>query len=94
MAQMRDFFIRGLEIVINVVVVLMAVVIVLAAGTATFAPAQAASQLGGMSGPLAGIGILVAGFLYLIFVAGFMYLGLGIYQNTKKTAELLAQRQL
>lgn len=91
---MRDFFIRALEVVINVVVVLTAILIVVAAGAAMFAPAQAASQLGGMSGPLAGIAILVAGFIYLIFVAGFMYLGLGIYQNTKKTAELLAQREL
>jgi hypothetical protein len=44
------------------------------------------SQMGG-GGPLMGLFVLIAGAVYLVLVGGFMYLGLGIYQNTKRTAE-------
>jgi len=89
---MRDFFISSLEIVINVIVVIAAIGIVVAAGAATVG--AGGEQMGGMNGPLAGLMILVGGGIYLIMVAGFMYLGLGIYQNTKRTAELLAAQQV
>lgn len=86
---MRDFFIRGLEIILNIVVVIMLVGVV---GLAGFTAFSGSPVIQGMSGPLAGLIILVAGIIYVVFVAGFMYLGLGVYQNTKRTAELLANR--
>jgi len=92
---MRDFFIRGLEMVINVIVVLFAIVIVLAAGATAFGAGSGMTGPGGMpiaGGPIAGLMILVGGFIYLLLVGGFMYLGLGIYQNTKRTAEALERQ--
>jgi hypothetical protein len=44
---------------------------------------------GGMSGPTAGISILIGGALYVIFVGGLLYMGIGIYHNTKRSAEAL-----
>ncbi len=84
---MRDFFILWMERIINVVVVIGAVVVLIAAVTAMF---------NAQGGFLAGIGILVGGALYLILMAGMIYLGLGIYANTRRTAdavEELARRQ-
>lgn len=84
---MRDFFILWMERIINVVVVIGAVVVLIAAVTSMF------SAQGGF---LAGIGVLVGGSLYLILMAGMIYLGLGIYANTRRTAEAveeLARRQ-
>lgn len=84
---MRDFFILWMERIINVVVVIGAVVVLIAAVSAMF------SAQGGF---LAGIGVLVGGALYLILMAGMIYLGLGIYANTRRTAEAveeLARRQ-
>ena len=89
---MRDFFIKSLEIVINVVVVIAAIGIVIAAGAAMLGGGAAQAQFG-MSGVFAGLLILLGGFVYLILMAGFMYLGLGIYQNTKRTADALAAQQ-
>ena len=43
----------------------------------------------GPAGPLAGVGILIGGALYVIFVGGFMFMGIGIYQNTKRSADAL-----
>lgn len=90
---MRDFFIRALEIVINVIVVLMVIGILLAAvaamtGMGGFMYATAGIPGGGV---VAGLGILIFGGLYLILVAGFLYLGLGIYQNTRRTAAALEE---
>ena len=88
---MRDLFIGLLEKVIHVIVVLAALGIAIAAIAALF---NAGGQMGIPGGGiLAALGILVFGGLYLIMFAGFMYLGLGIYQNTKRTAELLEQRR-
>ena len=84
---MRDFFILWMERIINVVVVIGAVVVLIAAVTVMF---------NAQGGFLAGIGILVGGALYLILMAGMIYLGLGIYANTRRTAdavEELARRQ-
>ena len=43
---------------------------------------------------LPGLLILVGGAVYTILTGGMLYLFLGIYQNTKKTAEALQQRGL
>ena len=87
---MRDFFITSLEKVINVIVVLGAVAVLVAAGAAligggpTMGPGGNTMPGGGV---LAALAILVAGGIYIVLVGGFMYLGLGIYQNTRRTAE-------
>lgn len=56
-----------------------------------------AASTGGLSGPTgapfggtaAAVLVLVFGLLYLSFIAGFMYLGVGIYDNTRRSAEAL-----
>ncbi|MBM1310612.1 hypothetical protein JQT66_10570 [Sulfitobacter mediterraneus] len=90
---MRDFFIKSLEVVINVIVVIAAIGIIVAAGIA-FANGDAAAVQYGVGGVAAGLMILIGGGIYLTIMAGFMYLGIGIYQNTKRTAELLEQRAM
>lgn len=83
---MRDFFINSLEILVGVFVVLLSLAVVAFAGMAAFGGGMGP---GGASGPLAGVGILIGGALYVIFIGGFMYMGIGIYQNTKRSAEAL-----
>ncbi len=84
---MRDFFIQWFEALVHVLVVLMLVAVVALAGVAAFGVTPV---IEGMSGPVAGLVVLIFGLLGVVFVAGLAYLGLGIYQNTKRTAELLA----
>lgn len=46
-------------------------------------------------GFLRGLGILIGGAIYLMLIGGMAYLGLGIYHNTRRTAdavEALARR--
>ena len=93
---MRDFFINSLEILVGVIVVLLSLAILGAAAAAAFGGAMGMGMgggmgmgTGGMSGPVAGVGILIGGALYVIFVGGFLYMGIGIYQNTKRSAEAL-----
>ncbi|MEO8242035.1 MAG: hypothetical protein ABI832_06950 [bacterium] len=81
---MRDFFINSLEILVSVIVVLLGIAVLGAAAAAAFGGGMGP---GGMSGPLAALGILIGGALYVIFIGGFMYMGIGIYQNTKRTAD-------
>ena len=83
---MRDFFINSLEILVNVIVVLMSLGVLVGAGAAAFGGGMGP---GGMSGPLGALVILIGGGLYVILVGGFMYMGIGIYQNTKRSAEAL-----
>ena len=86
---MRDFFINLLEKLINVFVVIALIGVVGGAVAASMAPQQ------GVPGIVVALGVLIAGFLYVVLMAGFMYLGLGIYQNTRRTAaamEELARR--
>ena len=84
---MRDFFINSLEILVSVFVVILALGVLVAAGAAAFGGGNMGP--GGMSGPLAGVAILVGGALYVILVGGLLYMGIGIYQNTKRSAEAL-----
>ena len=93
---MRDFFINSLEILVGVIVVLLSLAILGAAAAAAFGGAMGTGMgggmgmgTGGMSGPVAAVGILIGGALYVIFVGGFLYMGIGIYQNTKRSAEAL-----
>ncbi|MCB1359803.1 MAG: hypothetical protein H6899_07425 [Rhodobacter sp.] len=80
---MRDFFINLLEKVIHVIVVIAMIGVVVAAIAAILNPQP------GMPGALVALGILIGGALYVVMMAGFMYLGLGIYQNTRRTAEAM-----
>lgn len=91
---MRDFFIGSLNILIGIFLVLLTL------GVIGFA---AAAFMGGMTTPdgqqvggaLMGVGILVGGLIYVMFIGGFMYLGLGIYHNTKRMADAMdAQRSI
>ncbi|PWE26757.1 hypothetical protein [Pararhodobacter marinus] len=84
---MRDFFINMLEKLINVLVVILLLGVLVAAGAMFMLPPQS-----GVPSALVAVGVLIGGLLYVTLIAGFMYLGLGIYQNTKRTADLLAQR--
>jgi hypothetical protein len=89
--KMRDFFINSFEILVGVIVVLLSIGVVIAAVAVAFGAGGSEMQ----GGPLAGLAILIGGAIYVIFLGGLMYMGLGIYQNTKRTAaavEKLAAR--
>jgi uncharacterized membrane protein len=86
---MRHFFIKSLDLLIGLFVILGILAVLLAA---------MAAGTGGMTGlngvPVGGGGgaaivILVVGLLYIAFIAGFLYLGVGIYHNTKRTADAI-----
>ncbi|MDR5650994.1 hypothetical protein [Ruixingdingia sedimenti] len=77
---MRDFFIRSFELIVGVVIVVAALGVLIGGLMTMFAP---------QGGFLQGIAIWVAGAIYVLFLGGAMYLGLGIYQNTRRTAEAL-----
>jgi len=83
---MRDFFINSLEKIVNVIVVLLIAATIVGTIVTWASPAHT----GG--GFLPGLFILVGGIIYTILVGGMLYLFLGIYQNTKKTAEALLAR--
>ena len=76
---MRDFFINSLEMLINILVVLMVIGVLIMAVVV-----MAEGRNGGF---FAGIGVLIGGAIYVILTGGMLYLFLGIYQNTKRTAE-------
>ena len=75
---MRDFFIRSMEQIINVVLVIGAILVVLGAISTMFHP---------MGGFLSGLMVLCGGAIYLLLMGGMIYMGLGIYHNTRRTAE-------
>jgi len=79
---MRDFFINSFEKLVAVIVVLMCIGVIVVAISAAF-------QAGGMLGILSFLGILIGGAIYVILMGGFMYLGLGIYHNTKRMADAM-----
>jgi hypothetical protein len=90
---MRDFFIRGFEAILSIVLIIAAIGIVAVAGLAAFGNATAIEGLPtGASGPVAGLVILVVGFIGLLVYGGLLYLGLGIYHNTRRTADALEMR--
>lgn len=88
---MRDFFINSLEKVVNVIVVLLGLAVLIGAAAATFGQGHMGPNGMGMGGggPLAGLMVLIGGGLYIIVVGGFLYMGIGIYQNTRRSAEAL-----
>ena len=84
---MRHFFIKSLDVLIGLFVVLGVVLVVLAAINIGTQEARAPNGMGVPGGPAMGIGVLILGLLNVVFVAGFLYLGIGIYDNTRRTAE-------
>ncbi|KAA9010570.1 hypothetical protein [Histidinibacterium aquaticum] len=94
---MRDFFINLFERLVDVIVILMMLAVV--AGTVMTAigsPAAMAPGMGPMGqfggGPGAALLVFIVGMLYVIFFSGLLYLGLGIYQNTRRMAEAMDHR--
>lgn len=79
---MRDFFINAFEKLVGVIVILMIIGIVVAA------IAAGTQRDVGLAGA---IGILIGGGIYVIVMGGLMYLGLGIYNNTRRSAEALEE---
>lgn len=92
---MRDSFIGILDKLISLFVVLLLLLgVVVAANTTGMSggsPGPNGVPLGGDS-PIAGVFVLIGGLLYVSFMASFMYLGLGIYHNTRHTAEALENK--
>lgn len=94
---MQAFFIGAFEKLVAVIVVLLGIGVLVAAilvmsGAGTMGPGGRA--MGG--GLLPGLIVLVAGAVYVLLVGGALYLILGIYHNTRRSAEALerlAQRQ-
>jgi len=83
---MREFFIGSFEKLVGVIVVLLAVGTVIGA---------LATMFSGQSGSFfAAIAVLIGGALYTIMVGGMLYLALGIYGNTKRTAEAVEKLSL
>lgn len=82
---MRDFFIGALDKVVAIFVVLLALLVIVGAFAALFGAAGS----DGPSGIVGFFAILVGGGLYTILMGGLLYLGLGIYYNTKRQADAL-----
>ena len=85
---MRDFFINSFEKLVGIIVILMAIGVVLFAGAAL----MGAGGQGGPGGIFGALIVLVVGAVYIIFIGGAMYLGLGIYQNTKRMADAMERQ--
>lgn len=82
---MRDFFIRSLEKLIGVIIVLMSIGVII--GFLGISFGGGSGPYGQPGGILAGLIFLIVGGIYVILMGGFMYLGVGIYQNTLRTAK-------
>ncbi len=80
---MREFFIDWAEKLIAVFVVLGVIAVVLSGLAAMFS--------GMPGGFFQGLAILVGGSIYLIIMAGVMYIAFGIYRNTQETNRLLGE---
>ncbi|MCD9148174.1 hypothetical protein [Pseudophaeobacter flagellatus] len=81
---MRDTFIGLFEKLVGVFVILLCVGVLVGTVAAFLAPAP-------NGGLLPALGILVVGSIYAIFMGGMMYLFLGVYHNTKRTAEAIEE---
>lgn len=82
---MRDLFIGLFEKLVGVFVILMCLGVLVGTVGAFLAP----GPNGG--GPLAALAILIGGSIYAILMGGMMYLFLGVYHNTKRTAEAIEE---
>jgi len=73
---MREFFIQSLGQIVGLLIILMGVAVIVGGFGAIF-----------QGNFLGGLGILVGGSVYVVVMGGFLYLALGVYDNTKRTAE-------
>jgi len=73
---MREFFIESFEKLIGVIVIVMAAVVVIGGLVTMFSQSF-----------IGGIVTIIVGGLYVIMMGGMLYLALGVYHNTKRTAE-------
>lgn len=83
---MREFFITWFERIVGLLIIAVSLGF-LVAGFGTMA-----GLTGQPGGVFAGIMILIAGAIYVVLMGGVLYLGLGIYQNTKRMADALERR--
>lgn len=83
---MRDFFISSLEKLIGVIIVLMIIGVVIGFFGIAFG-----GGYGKTGGFFAGLVFLIVGAVNVVLLGGFMYLGLGIYQNTLRTANAVEE---
>ncbi len=81
---MRDLFIGLFEKLVGVFVILICIGVLVGTVVAFLAPAP-------NGGPLAAVAILIGGSVYAILIGGMMYLFLGVYHNTKRTAEAIEE---
>ncbi|PVA09898.1 hypothetical protein DC366_12375 [Pelagivirga sediminicola] len=84
---MRDFFIQSLEKLIGIIIVLMGIGVIIGFLGITFGGGY--GPYGQSGGLISGLLFLIGGAIYVILMGGFMYLGVGIYQNTLRTAKAM-----
>ncbi|MCV6823197.1 MULTISPECIES: hypothetical protein [Halocynthiibacter] len=78
---MREFFINSFEKLVGIIIVLMVIGVVIGAIGTMFS---------GQSGAFfAGLGVLFFGGIYVVMMGGILYLSLGIYHNTMRTADAI-----
>lgn len=83
---MRNFFIRAFDVLIAVIAILM-IIGTLVLTYFAFTGGTIIQGLPFEGGPISGLMMLVGGLLFTIIQVGFLYIGTGIYMNTKRTAE-------
>ncbi|MGR3622684.1 hypothetical protein [Pseudophaeobacter sp.] len=81
---MRDLFIGLFEKLVGGFVILLCVGVLVGAVAAYLAPAP-------NGGLLSAVLVFTAGSVYAILMGGMMYLFLGVYHNTKRTAEAIEE---
>ncbi|MEM7641206.1 MAG: hypothetical protein AAF366_01610 [Pseudomonadota bacterium] len=86
---MRDFFIEALELIIGFFLIAASVFVAVVAIGALFGGVTLGGGLPTIEGPWAAVIFAVSGTVVLLAVGGALYLGLGIYANTRRTADAL-----
>ncbi|SFI95431.1 hypothetical protein [Jannaschia pohangensis] len=84
---MRDFFIKALEGIITLTIVVVAVAILVVTIGAMFGGVPVGDFW--IEGPTHAAIVAIGGTLGLLVVGGTLYLGLGKYNNTARTADAL-----
>ncbi|MFD2173362.1 hypothetical protein [Rhodobacter lacus] len=84
---MRDFFIRALDVIVGVLVVISTIGVALSGIIVLIAPAGLVPQ--GQGGFFPALAIWISGGLTVMITGGSLFLGLGIYDNTHRAAKAL-----
>jgi hypothetical protein len=85
---MIAFFVRSLELLMNVLIVLSVAAVFVAACAAGFGGVPLENGQTWI-GPVLFFVVLLGGLICVTIFGGIVYLGLGIYKNTKRSAEAL-----